>query len=859
MENESKERLLYRQFTSKMKDILSDEDAAKIFDSLSHGQNSYMRVDRVESSSFDLSWINNIESCIPDLGTIVLNPRLSTKTVEDLVPVELARKTNADSVKHLASHTQYIKDITEDGDVIPNKVLNIGSDDEIKTYENKFIATLIRHLVLFVEKRYQFVKNFAVLHDHETLFFKNKSQVGNANVEIETKVKVVSEKLDPVSIQNNKYIARIEEMRQYLLYFYNSKFMKAFKTERNVRSPILQTNILRKNPVYHHCYELYRFIEAYDRLGVAYAVDEKFTQFSDVQLNELNCLMFANYLAVQGKDKELNQVGEVHQYAPRILTSSDDEKFVYGPLLKGPISFVRVDEAYQRYLDNQVDPSIPSDEELKESKELKNYYRQELDVRKLTRKEYEEKVKLLERKKWDKLFYDKDIEAIIEQRKREEEEERRRRVQERLRQEDEYLAKFRQHIVDEALAFQPTYAQDEYEKSFVVEDEDQIYKKGKRSTEPLFNPEMSANALDDLEKELRMQELKLAHNDQKSFEDLSSSIEREKDFEEKIKQAHEAQIRAALEAKIRKELKESIYEELKRQAYEEIKASLENIDKDALAELDKKYARPELDQNAQEALPVSTSKGLEQEIESDEGDEVLRDSSSQRSVKPYLEGKVREIPVPLPMDFDDPRRLTPEEQRAMLTYNLLEESLAENMLGVQTDKETSRLRTTNHQETMHSGIFGNPKANEDPFVPFNRIDEDYLDPFERIRALNHAYQLYDREFGPFIQYPDVLKDALIDNLDTNLSQEEALEEIKSSTEETKEDSENQNEYENLTQGLIDGSYKVEEKELYVVYCKEGYVTKDGFSADSDEAYVFTDRASATMKALMVHGKLINLL
>ena len=156
---ESKEQKLYQEFTSKMKDVLKDEDAKKIFASLSMGENSYLRIDRIESSSFDLNWIHNIESCIPDLGTIILNPRLTTKTVEDLVPVELARKVNADSVKHLASHTQYIKEIDENGDVIPNKILNIGADDEVKTYENKFIATLIRMLVMFVEKRYQFVIN----------------------------------------------------------------------------------------------------------------------------------------------------------------------------------------------------------------------------------------------------------------------------------------------------------------------------------------------------------------------------------------------------------------------------------------------------------------------------------------------------------------------------------------------------------------------------------------------------------------------------------------------------------------------------------------------------------------------------
>ena len=265
---ESRKSKLFNKYLTRMDTIKKDTYASSLFSSLSHGKNSYMRIDRLESSSFDMSWINAIEDCIFDLGDIVANPRQVTKTVSNIVPVELAKKIGAESVMHLASHTQYIKEITEQGDVVPNKILSMSSEDDIHTYENRFIATLIRRLVLFIQKRYEFVKKFAPLHDEEILYYKTKAIVDGSEVEIETKIKVKSESDTKVADISNKYIARILQIREYIMFYYGSKFMKELKTERDVRNPIVMTNILRKNPKYRKCYELYKFIEKYDKLGV---------------------------------------------------------------------------------------------------------------------------------------------------------------------------------------------------------------------------------------------------------------------------------------------------------------------------------------------------------------------------------------------------------------------------------------------------------------------------------------------------------------------------------------------------------------------------------------------------------------
>ena len=371
----NRNRTLFKKLVSKINALKREKVVSDISRALKRGKNTYMRLDRLESSNFDMVWIKRIEDCIYDLGEIIANPREVTKTVGNIVPVELAKKTNAESVIHLASHTQYIKDITPSGDVIPNKILNIGTETDIHTYENRFIATLVRRLVLFVEKRYEFVKKFAPLHDEEVLYFKNKTNYNGEEIEIETKIKVKSESSTKMAETSNKYIDRILKIREYILYFYGSKFMKELKTERDVRNPIVMTNILRKNPKYHKCYELYRFLEKYEGLGVAYKVNENVTTFSEQDMNEMNAVMLSNYLALKSKNKKAKVIKTTtKQYKPRVLMSLDDEQFIYGDLLRGPIEFMRVDQGYLDYLDSLVKKDIP----VHPTKLEKEYYKEEI-------------------------------------------------------------------------------------------------------------------------------------------------------------------------------------------------------------------------------------------------------------------------------------------------------------------------------------------------------------------------------------------------------------------------------------------------------------------------------------------------
>lgn len=438
---------LYDRYLARLKPLLSTSLTNDMVAALHNGKTEVLRMSRFESSAFDTSWVDVIEDVLYDLGEIINAPRTVTKEEGSLVPVELAKKTNAESVQHLASHTQYVKNIDEQGNVIPSKIMSFANDDFLFTYENRFIATFIRRLVLFVEKRYAFIQAYIPLHKEEVMMVKTKALINDEEVEIETRIKTKRPSLDPSAAKAEAIAARVRAMREYILYYYASPFMHAMKNERDVRKPILMTNILRKNLKYHKCYETFMFIEKYDSLGMHYKSEDRYDALSEQQLNELALIQLGEYLAVM-EDQNYESIRvKQHNYKPKMRSSIDEEEFIFGPMPKGPIEFVRVDEEFQHYLDTRVDPGLPLHPKRAEAQ----FYADEYRTKRLTREDIKEIERLLGRKGTAAKRFEKFVQNVIERRDAEDALAAKLAEEERLSAEEAILEKKRAEIRDEAL------------------------------------------------------------------------------------------------------------------------------------------------------------------------------------------------------------------------------------------------------------------------------------------------------------------------------------------------------------------------------------------------------------------------
>ncbi|MCQ2793649.1 MAG: hypothetical protein MJ221_04515 [Bacilli bacterium] len=404
---------LQRNYVKKTNSLYKSNDGKEVLSMLEKGQNSYLKLNRFESSSMDMSWIKRIEDCIPDLGEIVGNPKKTIQTLNEVIIVEKVKKIGSESVQHLAAHTQFVKQIDENGNVTPSKLLNIYVDDFYAIYENKFIATLLRHLITFVEKRYDFILKQAKMSDVSLLYAKNHTEVDDNVIDIETKVRY-SRPADFVAADRMKgYLKQIRDIRKYLKFYMHSEFMNILRREKDVRNPILQTNIIRKNPKYHKCYLLWLFIERYRESGIEVKVEENYAQLSQNEIDEINQLMCANFLALKGKDI-IRSKKKQKVYKPKILNTYDDE--IYKPAYyDGPVEYVRIDDKYREYTESLHDLNPHPTAAMKE------YDKEKYEENKQTREKTKQIDSLLSRKVKEKDNYEKG-EALAEKHEKERDE-----------------------------------------------------------------------------------------------------------------------------------------------------------------------------------------------------------------------------------------------------------------------------------------------------------------------------------------------------------------------------------------------------------------------------------------------------
>ena len=400
---------LQTKYARKTDSFYKQKEMKELYETLSGGQNTYLKFARVQNNAIDFTWAKKIIETLPDLGDIVGNPKKTIQTLTEVIQVEKVKKVGVETVAHLSSHTQYIKTVDENGNVTPSKLLNIYSDDFFAIYENKFIATLIRKLVIFVEKRYEILKQKEASNSVKLFMVKNHTDIVEQQVDIETKVKFTYPPYPETREKLRNYIKQVEDIRKYLRFYVNSAFMKILKREKDVRGEIHQTNIIRKNPKYRNCYHLWLFIQRYRDTGLDLKVEEQFTQLTPKEIKEINQVMCANFLLLKSQDIRKGPK-KIKVYKPKILNTYDDEIYRPEPY-DGPIEFIRIDEKYRNYLETLYDlPQHPSKSEAMYSIEE---YRENKRRKELTK----QVDSLLKRKELEKAKWEKD-EAFRDERER---------------------------------------------------------------------------------------------------------------------------------------------------------------------------------------------------------------------------------------------------------------------------------------------------------------------------------------------------------------------------------------------------------------------------------------------------------
>jgi len=260
-------RDVYRQYASKIVNVLSGEDFYEQFKKRVDKGASEVKLSKkrlIQDISID--WIDTIEEVLPNLDTIVRNPRKFIVQEEDIVDVSLARSISTESVKYLAQHTNMISKVDKDGSVTPSKILNITKEESFEIYENRFIYTLLLKLKDFVTMRYDKIKRATATQDVLDLEIESRFNLPSKKVTYRTEFLAQLSfdevmRLDPDTLTKIERVAKIDRI---ITDFLSSSFAKSMRNSAPVRPPIMRTNVILKEPNFKKALTLWQFIETYN-------------------------------------------------------------------------------------------------------------------------------------------------------------------------------------------------------------------------------------------------------------------------------------------------------------------------------------------------------------------------------------------------------------------------------------------------------------------------------------------------------------------------------------------------------------------------------------------------------------------
>ena len=286
---------LYSQYTSLVESLEDDRYFQYLFEMIQAGNNTLEQKNRILHKVIDERWLTVVEEGIEAIFNIVDKPRRFIATTEEVVPVALAKKITADSVRHLSQNTQFIAS-NENGEIQPTRILNVTSEESFDLYENRFVYHLIQRLFAFVDKRTDVI--FWSTGDETCNVMSMESKIDDAYEEISYKVEMTIKNRQSYVENDTDHMdlfKRIDRVRRLSRTLRTSSFCDLMNGCAKVRSPIQRTNLMMKDPNYRKCYQLWQFIESYDEVGYSIEEQDSALQFDEEYLLQMYINFITNY------------------------------------------------------------------------------------------------------------------------------------------------------------------------------------------------------------------------------------------------------------------------------------------------------------------------------------------------------------------------------------------------------------------------------------------------------------------------------------------------------------------------------------------------------------------------------------
>ena len=307
---------LYLKYTDGVGQALEEDRYFQyLYEMVQAGDNTLQQKNRILHKVVDERWLGVVEDSLDSIFNIIDKPRRFVTTSEEVVPVALAKKITADSVRHLSMNTQFIAS-DEKGDIQPTRILNVTTEESYDLYENRFVYHLIQRLFTFVDKRTDVI--FWSTGDEICNTMSMESKVDDAYEEISYKIEMTIKNRQSFAendSDNMDVFKRIDRVRRMARTLRSSSFCELMAGCSMVRSPIQRTNLMMKDPDYRKCYQLWQFIESYDEAG--YTIEERDTalEFDEEYLIQMYTNLITNYTVfkslLESDPRKMHEIAEL--------------------------------------------------------------------------------------------------------------------------------------------------------------------------------------------------------------------------------------------------------------------------------------------------------------------------------------------------------------------------------------------------------------------------------------------------------------------------------------------------------------------------------------------------------------------
>lgn len=258
-----------------------------LFNELQQGEKTIYNKTVRETKIFDGNFLDVVIGAYPSLLKICRDPKKTLAYMQEVVAMEKAKKVDSESIRHLASHTQYIRDINEQNEVIPSKILSIYAEDNIGIYENRFIKSLINRVIVFLDTRLKLMDENLESISADEIRYKNNIKLSHRKIDLEMNIKISNEILDETQKARELFDKTKNALDKYRA-LKGTGLYQAVAKLKDVVPPIMKTNIILHNPDFKIAYNLWLYIDRTTEVGYNVQSDEKTNDDDDVILNDFN-------------------------------------------------------------------------------------------------------------------------------------------------------------------------------------------------------------------------------------------------------------------------------------------------------------------------------------------------------------------------------------------------------------------------------------------------------------------------------------------------------------------------------------------------------------------------------------------